>query len=189
MTHTFLVLVTVGLGRGVCKKLYILIGGRRAEKFENHWIRWTIVLHYVQHFFPRKAKTFSRGLVPPIVTVLFSTLEPKKEVYSFAISCENKFLIYWAGAENKYEYSYLEERFLKKHLSSVECRFIEPNMKDSHADPYLPLLTPSSTKRGLALKRLLLTFTGYIHWWFIFFRSMKTYLVVVLFNFQDWSLK
>jgi len=27
---------------------------------------------YVQHFFPRKAKKFSRGLVPLIVTALFS---------------------------------------------------------------------------------------------------------------------
>ena len=71
--------------------------------------------------------------------------------------------MYWAGAENKYEYSYLEERFLKKHLSSVECSFIEPNIKDIHADPYLPLVTSSSTKRGLALKNLLLTCTGYIH--------------------------
>jgi len=34
------------------------------------------------------------------------------------------FYIYWASAENKYEYSYLEERFLKKHLSGVECSFI-----------------------------------------------------------------
>jgi len=73
-----------------------------------------------------------------------------------------KFYIYWTSAKNKYEYSYLEERFLKKHLSSVECSFIEPNIKDIHADPYLPLVTSSSTKRGLALKSLLLTFTGYI---------------------------
>jgi len=56
----------------------------------------------------------------------------------------------WAGAENKYEYSYLEERFLKKHLSCVECSFVEPNIKDIHADHYLPLVTSSSTKRGLA---------------------------------------
>jgi len=45
------------------------------------------------------------------------------------------FFIYWAGAENKYEYNSLEERFLKKHLSSVECNFIEPNIEDIHADP------------------------------------------------------
>ena len=74
-----------------------------------------------------------------------------------------KVFIYWAGAENKYGYSYLGERFLKKHLSSVERSCIEPNIKDIHADPYLPLVTSSSTKRGLALKSLLLTFTGYIH--------------------------
>jgi len=74
-----------------------------------------------------------------------------------------KFFIYSAGAENKHEYSYLEERFLKKHLSSVECSCIEPNIKDIHADPYLPLVTSSSTKRGLGLKSLLVTFTGYIH--------------------------
>jgi len=54
--------------------------------------------------------------------------------------------MYWAGAENKYEYSYLEERFLKKHLSSVESSFIEPNIKDIHADPYLPLVTSSQPK-------------------------------------------
>jgi len=36
LAHTFLVLVTVGLGHGVYRKLYTLIGGQRAEKFENH---------------------------------------------------------------------------------------------------------------------------------------------------------
>jgi len=36
LTHTLLVLVTVGLGHGVYRKLYTLIGGQRAEKFENH---------------------------------------------------------------------------------------------------------------------------------------------------------
>ena len=71
--------------------------------------------------------------------------------------------MYWAGAENKYEYSYLEERFLEKHLRSVECSFIEPNIKDIHADSYFPLVTSISTKRGLTLKSLLLTFTGYTH--------------------------
>jgi len=39
LTHTFLVLVTVGLDRGVCRKLYTLIGGQRAEKFKTHWLR------------------------------------------------------------------------------------------------------------------------------------------------------
>ena len=76
---------------------------------------------------------------------------------------KQKFFIYWAGAENKYEYNYLEERFLKNHLSSVEYSFIDPNIKDIHADPYLPLVTLSSTKIGLALNSLLLTFTVYIH--------------------------
>jgi len=66
--------------------------------------------------------------------------------------------IYRAGAENKYQYSYLEERFLENHLSSFECSFIEPNLKDIHADPYLPLVTSSLTKRGLALKKFL------FHW-------------------------
>jgi len=32
---------TVGLGHGVYRKLYTLIGGHRAEKFENHWFRAT----------------------------------------------------------------------------------------------------------------------------------------------------
>jgi len=32
LAHTFLVLVTVGLGHGVYRKLYSLIGGQRAEK-------------------------------------------------------------------------------------------------------------------------------------------------------------
>jgi len=36
LTHIFLVLETVGLGHGVYRKLYVLIGGQRAEKFENH---------------------------------------------------------------------------------------------------------------------------------------------------------
>jgi len=31
LTHTFFVLVTVGLGHGVYRKLHILIGGQRAE--------------------------------------------------------------------------------------------------------------------------------------------------------------
>jgi len=39
LTHIFLVLETVGLGHGVYRKLYVLIGGQRAEKFENHWIK------------------------------------------------------------------------------------------------------------------------------------------------------
>jgi len=39
LTHTILVLVTVGLGHGVYRKLCTLIGGQRAEKFENHWVR------------------------------------------------------------------------------------------------------------------------------------------------------
>jgi len=37
LTHTFLVLVTVGLDHGVYRKLYTLIGGQRAEKSEKHW--------------------------------------------------------------------------------------------------------------------------------------------------------
>jgi len=41
LTHTFLVLVTVGLGHGVYRKLYTLIGGQREEKFANHWCRWS----------------------------------------------------------------------------------------------------------------------------------------------------
>jgi len=38
-THTFLVLVAVGLGHGVYRKLYTLIEGQRAEKFENNCSR------------------------------------------------------------------------------------------------------------------------------------------------------
>jgi len=41
LTHTFLVSVTVGLGQEVYRKLYTLIGGQRAEKFENHCPRTT----------------------------------------------------------------------------------------------------------------------------------------------------
>jgi len=37
LTHPFFVLVTVGLGHGVDRKLYTLFGGQRADKFENHW--------------------------------------------------------------------------------------------------------------------------------------------------------
>ena len=40
LTHTILVLVAVGLGHGVYRKLYTLIGGHRSEKFENHWYRY-----------------------------------------------------------------------------------------------------------------------------------------------------
>jgi len=100
--------------------------------------------------------------VPPIVTVLFSRTKKKSCVLLQSVSNIKIFHI-WAGAENKYEYRYLEERFLKKHLSSVECSFIEPNIKDIHAHPYVPLVTSSSTKRVLGLKSLLLTFSGYMH--------------------------
>jgi len=41
LTHTILVLVTVGLGHGIYGTLYTFIGGQRAEKFENHWCRQT----------------------------------------------------------------------------------------------------------------------------------------------------
>jgi len=36
LTHTFLALVTVVLDHRVYIKLYTLIGGQRAEEFENH---------------------------------------------------------------------------------------------------------------------------------------------------------
>jgi len=39
LTHTFLVLVTVGIGHGVYRKLCTLIGGQCAENFENHCCR------------------------------------------------------------------------------------------------------------------------------------------------------
>jgi len=45
LIHTILVLVTVGLGNAVYIKLHILIGGQRAEKFENHW--FTVWVCYV----------------------------------------------------------------------------------------------------------------------------------------------
>jgi len=41
LIHTFLVLVTVGIGHGVYRKLYTLIGGQCSEKFENHWLKRT----------------------------------------------------------------------------------------------------------------------------------------------------
>jgi len=44
-THTFLVLVIVGLGHGVYRKLYTLIGGERAENSENHWFNTTFVVN------------------------------------------------------------------------------------------------------------------------------------------------
>jgi len=37
LTHPFFVLVTVGIGHGVDRKLYTVIGGQRAKKSENHW--------------------------------------------------------------------------------------------------------------------------------------------------------
>jgi len=36
LTRTFLVLTTVGLGHGACRKIYTLIWGQRAETFEIH---------------------------------------------------------------------------------------------------------------------------------------------------------
>ena len=134
-----------------------------------------------------KGKKISKGLVLPIITVLFSRTK-KSCVLLESVAKISFFYIYWAGAENKYEHNYLEERFLKKHLSSVELHFIERNIEDIHADPYLPLVTSRSTKRGLALKRFLLTLTGNIHWWFIFFRCMKTCLVVFsIFSIDLWN--
>jgi len=44
LTHTFLVLVIVGLCHGVYGKWYKLIAGQRAEKFENHCTRPTALL-------------------------------------------------------------------------------------------------------------------------------------------------
>ena len=54
MTHTFLVLATFGLGHGVYKKLYTLIGSQRAEKFENHWTRRTIFCLAMTKQWPNK---------------------------------------------------------------------------------------------------------------------------------------
>jgi len=51
LTHNFLVLVTVGLGHWVYRKLYTLIESQRAEMFENHWTR----------------DTFIKGLAPPLI--------------------------------------------------------------------------------------------------------------------------
>ena len=39
LTRTFLVLVTVGLGHVVYRKLYTLIGCQPAGKFENPWVK------------------------------------------------------------------------------------------------------------------------------------------------------
>jgi len=48
LTHAFLVLVTVGLGHGVYRKLYTVIGGQRVEKFENHCLTQ---IRNMEHFF------------------------------------------------------------------------------------------------------------------------------------------
>jgi len=42
------------------------------------------------------------------------------------------------------------EKILKKHLSSVEYTFTEPNIEDIYAVPYFPLDTLSSARRRLA---------------------------------------
>jgi len=42
--------------------------------------------------FSTEGQKFLRGLVPPIVTVLFS--RTKKELCAFAISCKNKIFLY-----------------------------------------------------------------------------------------------
>ena len=42
--------------------------------------------------FSTEGKIFFQGLVPPIVTVLFS--RTKKELCAFAISCKNKIFLY-----------------------------------------------------------------------------------------------
>jgi len=39
LTHAFLILIAVGLRHGVYRKLHTLIGGQRAEKFQNHCFR------------------------------------------------------------------------------------------------------------------------------------------------------
>jgi len=102
---------------------------------------------------------------------------------------KEKFFICCARAETKYEYSYSEKKFLKKHLSSVEFSFNEPNIEDIHAVPYLPLVTSSSTKRGLAMNSLLWTYTGYTHWWFIFCGEWKHTLLYYcsIFRIDLWN--
>jgi len=44
LTHTFLVLVTIGLRHEVYRKFYTLVGGQHAEKFENHCSKCSTVL-------------------------------------------------------------------------------------------------------------------------------------------------
>jgi len=89
-------------------------------------------------FFHEKKKIFQGDLCPHSYSPV--QYNQRRAVCFCNHLQKSKFFLYWAGAENKYEYSYLEESFLKKHLSSVECNFIEPNIKDIHADPYLPLV-------------------------------------------------
>jgi len=65
LTHTFLLSVTAGIGHGVYRKLYTLIGGQRAEKFENH------CCSRCQAKFLTSAKFLTRNFWPIIVCQLF----------------------------------------------------------------------------------------------------------------------
>jgi len=102
LTHTFLVFVTVGLGHGVYRKLYTLIGGQRTEKLENHWIdsrdvslskkRTQIVTQLVVDgiTYARQFLNFIR-LCPPSVTVaVFQLLNPTRVNFPNAETLWNK---------------------------------------------------------------------------------------------------
>jgi len=63
LSHTFLVVITVGLGHGVYRKLYTLIGGQRAEKFESHWSKaWWRFYLYSDYYTNKLRKCYTKKL-------------------------------------------------------------------------------------------------------------------------------
>ena len=77
LTHPFFVLVTVGLGHGVDRKLHTVIGGQRAEKFENHWFSWKIT-HKRKKRSRRSQKTRYKHSKRRSNVILETNLELKK---------------------------------------------------------------------------------------------------------------
>jgi len=98
-----------------------------------------------------EGKYFFKGACVVIVIVLCSGIKLEGNVLL-------QHNLYWAGDEKKC-IKLFREKFLKKHLSSVEYSFTEPNIEDLPAVPYFPLATLSSAKRRLALRSWLRTYS------------------------------
>jgi len=63
--------------------------------------------------FSTEGKNFFKGICAPHSYGHVQYNHKKSCVLLQSVAKIKAFFIYWAGAENKHEYSYLEERFLK----------------------------------------------------------------------------